>query len=487
MRLSRSFLTAASLIAITSATFAASKEEADKIKANLEKYLTTTPGLITVAVAGDAYDLTIDPSSLINNVNKAYQATSGIDVKLSPLKYKLSSQGSGKWQVDQDQPFAFTFKGGAAGEIEYKAQNLKINGVFDEAMSGFSTYTYSISNLETSQTVPATKQTTRSKIDNISGGSESTLNASGGVDFSGTYKTGKTSTDMKLDSGAMPFSLVYSANGADMSYSGVNLRQRELTALIAWFVARPAPDAIKKDQNDLRALLKSSLPVFDSMKAEGKAGKIDVETSFGNGAMKGADFTIDMAGLTKDGRFRESFAVNGITIADAIIPAQFSYAKKLIPTDFSLDFNVSGFDAAATSALVIDNFDLNKEPPLSKEIELQILGKALPNNQLKFSLAESHIKSSIYDLSYQADYVFDVTGKLPSGTATIKFTGFDKTLKVLQDAAQSDPSVNQAIGPLLAAKGFAKQEGETLVWATEITPTGGVLINGIDVTKMGSP
>ncbi len=482
MRLSHQLLSAASIFALSSTALAASPEEASQIKAAIEKYLTAEPGVVTVSVAGDAYDLTIDVGPFI-----AKSKQPNITAKVSPLVFKIKPQGGGKWQVGQDQSMSVELKGGPAFAIDYRINGMKFTGIFDEAMSGFASNNYEVANFEAVQSITDptsnTKQLTKSKVEAFKGQTASTLNATGGIDFTGRYEAASTVSDSKIESPSGPFSFAY-ATGKNLStYAGTNFRQREFLALIAWFVARPSPEAIKKDQNELRALVKSALPLFDTLTASGEASKIAVTTQIGNGGLSHLGFNIDLNGVTKDGKVREAVNLSGITLPEGILPP---WSKPLLPTDASLDFTISGFNAADAAALMVDNLDLNAEPPLKPEVQMQLLGKALPTGAMQIALNPGSIKSASYEITYDGAFNVVLAG-LPSGKGTVKMKGFEQTIQALQQTATTDPSVNQIIGPLMAARGFSKQDGDALVWAIESTPQGGILVNGIDITKMGAP
>ncbi len=482
MRLRPLLLAAASLFALSNTAFAASQDEANQIKASFEKYLTAEPGVVSVAVVGDAYDVTLDFNPFAAKIKEP-----GFAGKMSKLTYRISPQGGGKWQVDQNQPFEFSLQAGPAFDLSYKIGAAKLSGLWDEALSGFATTTMDFSNFESDQTITDptnnTKQLTKTKAAGFKGEQASTLNAKGGVDFKGTYSSGSTNSESTIDTASGPFKFAYTAVSNTSDYSGTNLRQREILALMAWFVARPSPEAIKKDQSELRTLVKSALPMFDNVQASIKAGKVDITTTYGNGSLAGVDLAVDMNGLTTDGKIREAFKISGITLPDGILPP---WSKPLLPTDASLDFVVSGFNAADPIGMIIDNMDLNTKPPLKQGMEMQLLGMALPKGTFQVALNPGSIKAATYEIIYDGTLNVSLGGP-PSGKGALKMKGFDQTLQALQQAAASDPSINQVIGPMMAAKGFSKQEGDLLVWNLESTAQGGVLVNGIDVTKMGAP
>jgi hypothetical protein len=74
---------------------------------------------------------------------------------------------------------------------------------------------------------------------------------------------------------------------------------------------------------------------------------------------------------------------------------------------------------------------------------------------------------------------------LPTGTATIRMKGLDDVLAKVQAAATTDPNAQQAMGGLVAFKGFGKAEADgSMLWAVDMTQPGKVLVNGIDVSAI---
>jgi hypothetical protein len=482
MRSIRILLTSSCLFASsTLALAAASQEEADRVKAALEKLLTATPGVVTVALAGDAYDLTLDASPLIAKANIA-----GTIATVLPLHVKLTPLGNGQWQVDQSEPLNFSVKNADVLSIEYKIENFSQTGVFDEALGGFASGSFEVKNYTVKQDVLDltinTRSSTDTKVAMMKGSSKSAAGASGGVDTNGQYETTGLTSNVTFtpQGGAAPITFSYTAEAPLSTYSGTGLRNRELIALVSWFVAHPSEQEIKSGQQELKTLVKAAMPLWENLQGKGEAKNIKITSQFGDASIGSMNFIVDANGVTKDGKFREGVELKGVKLPTAILPP---WSVNLIPSDTSFDFTVSGFDAATSLGMIIDAFDANATPPVPDSLKLQLLSATLPNGVLDVSLNPGQIVSPSYTLSYEGVLKVNPAG-LPSGTAKLRMKGFDTTLQALQTAAASDPSVQQAIGPLMVAKGFAKVEGDELVWAIESNGQGSILVNGVDVTKM---
>lgn len=465
----------------TAALAAASQGEADGIKAALEKLLTSTPGVVTVMPNGDAYDLTLDLTPLI-----AKAQTPDVKISASAFHIKLTPLGNGQWQVDENEPLDISFSVANGSTVAWKAETFSQTGTFDETIGTFSSGSFEIKNYTTKQDIVdpanATKSHSESAVALMKGSSKATAGKNGGVDASGEYQMQGISTSMTIAApgGMPPVALNYTADAPSSTYSGTGIKVKELLAVAAWFVAHPSEAEIKANQQEIKTLLKAAMPLWENVQGKTAASNIKINSMMGAAAIGSLELSADINGLTKDGKFSEAFAVTGIELPAAMLPP---WSKDLLPKDTNIDFTVSGFDGAAAVGMVIDAFDANANPPIAEALSMPLMAAALPQGALDITLNSSKIVSPTYTLTYEGKLKYSPMG-MPSGTATIRLKGFDATLKAIQEAAASDPTAQQAIGPMMAAKGFAKQDGEDLLWVIETNSTGGVLVNGVDVTKM---
>ena len=112
-----------------------------------------------------------------------------------------------------------------------------------------------------------------------------------------------------------------------------------------------------------------------------------------------------------------------------------------------------------------------------------LLTALLPKGAVEISMGPSKVTGKLYDLGFEGALTAGPVG-VPVGVATIKAKGLDEVMKVLQ-AAPPDV-IGKAIPGLIAAKGMSKTEADgSLSWKIENTTSGSVLVNGIDVSKMG--
>ncbi len=487
MRISQIVMTATSILAMSvSAHAAATQAEADSITQAIQKYLSSEQGVVTIALAGDAYDLTIDLAPLFAKVSEP-----GYGARISPSHIKLTPLGNGKWQVDQSEPITVLAKAKDLTEVEINVANAMQTGIFDEALSTFSSSKYEFKNLEFKQSITdalnKTRQYSTSTVEAVFGETQASLNATGGVDVTGQYTSTNAVASTRIGpkgaantEGAISFS--YKVDKTTSNSAITNFRTKDFLAIAAWFVAHPSKESITKNQSELRGLLKAAVPFFDTLETAGSSGKMSFTTQLGNLEIGALEFLVGLNGATSDGRLRERFSFTDLKLPTGVLPP---WSTPLLPTSSTIDFTLSGFNANDPVLMILENFDFATDPPLKKEIGDQLLKATFPQRTMQMAISPGSIVAPTYKLEYDGNLVVNIGG-LPSGNGKIKMEGFEKTLEALQQAAASDPSINQVIGPMMAIRGFSKTEGNALVWEIESTLAGGVLVNGIDITKMSA-
>lgn len=473
--------------ASSAALAAATQDEADRIKASLQAYLGSEPGVVAVAPQGDDYVVTLDAAPYI-----AKAASPGFTAKIDPIVLTLRSKGNGQWDVSQTGPYALSFNAESTLAMDVKIASQQWNGVFDEASAGFLSSTFDYKGITINQVVTdsATKMKTTgaSAYESLSGSSTATPRPDGAVDANGTMTlTGITSaskTELPPDAmaaGAPNFD--YTVLNGKTTYVNTlkGLRSRAVLDLLAWFVAHPAKDLIVRDQAQLKEKVLAALPLWDSVDTTATMEQTSVATSIGQFALPTAQFGVTMNGITKEGKLREAFGFKGLTIPPGISPP---WTEGLIPSDFNLDFTVDGVDLEAPVKMFVAQADLAKDPPIPAGSEMAYLPAFAPKMSVGVTLQNGLIASPTYNFTYDANIVIGFMG-VPMGTANIRMKGLDDVIAKVQAAAASDPSAQQAMGGLVAFKGFGKAEADgTLLWAIDVTQPGKVLVNGIDVAPM---
>ena len=460
---------------------AASSDEAARLTTVLQAYFGAEPGVVSVTPSGDSYGLRLDLAPLIAKVKEP-----GFTAQVSPIEMTLTDQGGGKWQVDQDQPLSFQVNVAGKADMKGSIGAIKGTGIFDEALGTFASSSSDYSKFAFAQDVTENGATTSVTYTIANIHSESATAAAGdGVD--GTYKTTYSdvretiATPAQPDSGMPPMEFIVEMKQGSQDAAVKGLKPHPLNGLLAWFVAHPSQDLIKADQAALKDKLREAIPLFQSISSSASFSDMSVGTMLGRFGLAKADIVVDMNGIVADGRLREKFTISGLTLPEGVVPP---WATNIVPSDFTIDFNVAGFNLAAPAKLLIDNFDLTKEPPLAPGMEQQLLQALLPQGTVNIGLGPSEVIAKIFDLKAEGSMTAGPMA-MPTGNALIRLKGIDEIMAAVQ-ASPPEMGMSQMAPMIIIAKGMGKQEADGyLSYKIESTPQGSVTINGVDPMKMG--
>jgi len=481
MKTSTALLTLAFLLGTSaSALAAATPEEAQRLTAVFQSYLGSEPGVVKVEPVGDSYATTLDLMPYINKIKEP-----GGSATVTPVHLTLTSQGGGKWKVDQDQPFALTLKVDGQVDMKVSLGSIKGTGIFDEALGAMESSVTDFSQLAVDQVITDRGNTSKVAYTIASMHYESTLSGTAdGAD--GTVKSNYTdlretvSVPAAPDGSTPPMDFTLTSSGGTNDGILKGLKTKAVTEIAAWLVAHPSKDAIIAGQAELKDKLRAALPLFASISVTGTMNDLGVNTMLGQFGLQKVDIQVDMNGVVENGALREKFTLSGLKMPDGIVPP---WAASLVPQNFTIDVNVADFNLAAPAKLILDNLDLSKEPPLSKDIEPQLLQALLPKGTVSIGLGPSEVIASIFDLKAEGKMTAGPVA-MPAGQATVKLKGIDEIMAALQ-AAPPEMGMQQMAPMVIVAKGMAKPDGDYLSWKIESTPQGTFTINGVDPMKMG--
>ena len=470
------------LFALTSTTALAGNatpEEAMRLVALFQTYLGAEPGVVSVEPVDDAYTVTLDFAPFI-----AKASPDTFSGTVTPYVMTITDNGDGTWATVTDQAFEANFSAAGISDFSYKMGSLKGTGVFDEALSAFTSSRSDFTDISISQSVtvpdapPSASSTTAA-----SGFYESTAVAdgAGGVNSTITYALADYAQTMAIPGApgapANDVNIQAESYGGEGTVSGFD--PAAFYKLIAWFVAHPSPEAITADQAGLKALLTEGMPFFQNLNTTGGMENATITTPVGVFNVASVGIDVEANGLVEDGLVREGITLSGLTIPEGLAP---DWATGLVPTDVGFDVTVSGFDAASPAAAVIAAFDLAKPEPIDPAMQGALLTSLMPNGTVDVTLAPGAVSSDMYSLTYEGAMTAG-PGGMPVGTATVTMTGMDAVMTALQAAP---PEVGGQMVPVLGmAKGMAAPgESGALVWAIDATTPGTLLVNGTDLMMM---
>lgn len=460
---------------------AATPEGASELATSLQAYFGGEPGVVSVTPDGEAYAARIDFGPYFAKIREQ-----GVSVSLTPIELRLTDQGGGMWQVDQDQSLSFAFK--AEGTVDMKASfgSIKGTGLFDESLGAFRSSATDLTQFAFQQSMTEGGATSEVTYTIAAMRYESAMEGNGDS-ADGTFKLGFTdlretiSTPAAPDGSVPPMQFAINAPSGAQDGTIRGFRPRAISELVAWLVARPSPAAIVAGQADLKDKLRAALPLWKSLSTTSTVNNVTVNTMMGLFGMDRFDNTVELAGIVPDGSLRTSYGIAGLKLPDGIVPP---FAAGLVPRDFTIDVNVTDFDLAAPAALLIDNLDLAKDPPLDPGLEQQLLQALLPKMIVTIGLNPSEIIASAFHLKAEGSMTAGPIA-VPAGNALIRLKGIDDIMAALQ-AAPPDMGLGQMAPVFIVAKGMGKQESDGfLSWKIESTPQGSVTINGTDISQIG--
>lgn len=460
---------------------AATAEEAQRLTGVFQTYLGQEPGVVMVTPSGEAYDVKIDLAPLIGKIKQP-----NFSAEISPVIMKLADQGGGKWLVTQDSPLSYSAKIPGQLDMTIKVGAMKSSAVFDQNVSAFTSSTYDIADLAFNETITTPEAVSMHLAYNIKAMHYETVSTAAGADALDTTfhaaMSGLTET-IKIpmpQPGGMPMDITVTADTGTQDGTIKGMKAQAIYRLIAWFVAHPSEAAIKAGQIELKSLVGAGLPLFENLTAKGAVQNLSVTTPVGPVGIANLGFDVGVNGVVADGMVHEGFRVEGLTLPPGLVPP---FAADLVPQSFALDFKVSDFNLADPAGMLLDMVDLNQPGPFAPEDNMKLLTALLPKGAVQISMGPSKVTSKVYDVDFEGSMTAGPVG-VPLGAATIRARGLDDVMKALQAAPPE--MVGQAIPAIIAAKGMAKTEADgSLSWKIENTISGTVLVNGIDVSKMG--
>ncbi len=465
----------------TDAMAAATTEEAQRITGVLQSYLGKEPGVVSVTPSGDAYAVKIDLAPHFARI-----PDKKVSVSVSPIEWTVTDQGGGKWKVDQDQTMSFGFK--SEGTVEMKGEIGKIRGtgIFDEALGAFETASGDISQFAYQQTMVESGKTSTVTYTIESSRYESKMTGTGdSADGTSTWSFSNLRETISMPgagdgSPAMDFTIAVASGSQDGVIKG--FKSKAVLDLTAWLVARPSKEQIIAGQAELKDKLRAVLPLWNNVSGTATLNGLGVNTVLGNFGLDKLDILIDMNGIVADGKLREKFTLTGLKTPPGIVPP---WAESLVPQQITLDFSGTGFDLAAPAAKIIDVMDLSKEPPVPATMDAELQKLVLPTGNFTFSMGPSEILAKAFNLKAEGSISAGPDTTVPSGSATVKLKGIDDIMQVIQNAPP-EMGLQQMAPMVIVAKGMGKQEADgSYSWKIESTPEGSVLINGVDMNKMG--
>jgi hypothetical protein len=438
-------------------------------------------GIIAVAPQGEDYKVTVDLQRVIDGLG----APPG-SIKLDALAFLTSPQQGGTWKVS-----ANGFPNGSLHltlpDGEYSGSlalsGYKFTGVYDPKLAIFLNANNTIDLIDvkwTAKDADVSLQETGSVVD-FQGSDAGSGAANGKMHHSvkGLVETVKVTpkVDKPTSSPGAGMSMTYKLGSLTSDGTIDAIRGRSMLDLWAYLVGLQGIGHAIEHQDELKSRITSILPLWNQMKVALAVNGMSVQLPFGAVGLKTLTEKVAMSGLTPHGEFEIGLGFDGLTLPAALLPP---WAGPLLPTLLDSDFKLSvdGLDQLVRTAIA--DFDMKANAPLSPENEAKLAGMWFAGKP-KLVIAPSRIVSPNYTLSVQGELA--LTMPKPTGKFTVSADGLDKTMSVVQAAAQSNPQLQQALPILTFIKGLAKTGADGKPsWEIALGPDGAVTVNG---QKMG--
>jgi hypothetical protein len=462
----------------------ATEEGAARLAGMFPSVVASTEGVLSVAIDGEAYRVTLDLNPLLN---AGPTAAAGSTTTISKIAVTVTDNGDGTWGFSVDQPLSWSsvIPGTMTAGNDYG--RFVLTGTYDEKLGDVSAYRLQAEQILTgqSQNDPAFGQFfVRGTQDIMTW--EGTVTA-GDAGLDSRFVTANTNIAYEVRGlGQAPDSPpVFSITFGEVSGSGgtTGYDPKTLYPLLGMYFELMIRTPEEVDRPAIKATLEAALPVFQHFDATGTYQDISVVTPVGTVGMDALDFSYDMTGAVPDGRVRQAYGMKGLTLPDGLLPP---WAVPLVPSDASLDVAVAGLDLAAAAQLGLDLLGLPPLTPPPAAFGDQMLTALLPEGVGTITLAPGETKAPAYRLTYEGAMTVGPTQPAPVTRARIGLTGMDDIEAALQ-AAPAESGIAGSTLALATARMLAKpgSEGE-LVWEIETDASGAVRVNGQDVAG-GAP
>lgn len=472
----RILLASTSFVALASAASAeqATDAGAERLTSAFQAYLTDTPGVVNVTPEGETYTLTVD----LNPLAESAQAE-GVSGMVSPMSYTLSDLGDGTWKVVQDQPFSFEMTGPNILDYSISFGSLVSEGIWDESLQTFSSYSAVISDYQNTSTIKGpddAEQSTEQTMDRVVYELTSVAAASG-VDIKANFNIEglRQSMSMPVMPG-QPMTINLTSEGYTGTLDASGTRISALMGVAAWFVANPSPDTRVASLDELKGLLQDGLPFFDTTQGNVEMSGVVVNTPVGNFSAEKLAVVVDANGVVEDGRFREAITLAGIELPPGLVP---EWAAPLVPTDATFDFEVSRFNLANPAAMILEEMDPSNPDAFGSAFEMKIFSGFAPDGLVDVQILPTQMSNDMYEIRLEGT-VSAGPSQMPSGQGKLVAVGLDKVQEALSAAP---PEVGmQVLGPLGMATSMAKPGDDgSLVWEIDASQPGQLLINGTNL------
>jgi len=470
------------IVGLSGSSYAAEVNEqgAKDLRNTLTRFLSQDiidSGFLTVKPTSGRYEVTYDLTKFLDRISTSNFVVEG----LKPLSMFAEPTAKGLWNIDGDNAFdisAHSKSGeGPATDMRYAMGSLVYSGVFDPAIGYMRSLDVTARDF---------------KLSSATGDERIEAGASGMAYKLSSVDTAKPGTIDILSSGSMPDfhekissaapgSAEIKADNVTFDAKATGVPIRELHALLNFVLDHAKAKKLSKRGSDrFEKLVRDALPLFVSLDETAAANNVSVVTDVGRLALSKLTYSFKMNGLTEASSIGFGLRAEDMKLETSAVPAVY---QALVPDAAVVEVGIPDMNFAAAAHILLDT-DFSTGEGLSTEKSQKIQQAVFPNDRLTIDFPEISARSSVYDI--------EVSGKMTSNLLQTKEYGlqmsvlardYDKTIAYVQNAAKTDPELNQVSFVMMMAKGFAKADPDGRQrWDVSVSEDGTFTVNGQVVT-----
>lgn len=425
---------------------------------------------ITVKPVGDQYEITYDLAKFFDKVNSSVLSVTGF----KPLSLFAQPVDRGRWHLTGDNSLDIAAHS-PSSDIAYSIASSSFDGIFDPAIGMMRSMGIRSSGVKFSSVGSGAKSGRKidATIDSASFAHTVTDSSEAGkvdLQLQGTLQ--RLSEQFTLRPHGSPIS--FSADSVSTNVTATSLPVQELRALFRFFVQHiKAKQLSESGSEKFEQLVHRALPAFGSLSKTVTLSNAVVATDKGKVGVKRVDYSFKMDGLTKASNVNLELRAEHFTPDADLIPAAY---LPFLPETLDVQLGVPNINFAGLIDTALDAVAA-RTAPISGEVVKRTM---FPSGYGTLEFPKVSATSGVYDL--------EVSGTLKGSTkphsdyslqATILARDFDKTVAAIQEAAKTEPRLNNVSFGLLAAKGFAKTDPDgRLRWDVTVDEDRTVTVNG---------
>jgi hypothetical protein len=252
---------------------------------------------------------------------------------------------------------------------------------------------------------------------------------------------------------------------------------RELRDLLHFVFEHVKAKKLSKSGSDkFEKLARAALPLFGALEETVVANNLSVATDMGKVGLSKLTYSFKMNGLTSSSSVGFGLRAENLKLDSGAVPAGY---EALVPSMAVVEVGVPDMNFAAAADILLQTDFSGKDGP-SPETGSRIEQAVFPNDRLTLEFPEISASSGVYDIDMSGKMVADLkhTDRY-SLQMSVLARDYDKTIAFVQNAAKTDPELNQISFVMMMAKGFAKTDPDGRQrWDIVVGEDGSFTVNG---------